>query len=75
MRKHIRFGSYLCEKGLIDATDVLNARYVQLKNNRKIGELAKAKGWLTDDNIFKILAIQEETNEKFGEIAERERTI
>ncbi|MFA4918459.1 MAG: hypothetical protein WC581_04320, partial [Thermodesulfovibrionales bacterium] len=33
------------------------------------------KGWLTDDNILRILVIQEETREKFGEIAVREEYL
>lgn len=58
MKKYIRFGTYLCEKGLIDAIDILSARLIQIKNNLKIGELARGKGWLTKDDILKILVIQ-----------------
>lgn len=40
--RYLRFGKYLCEKGLINETDVLNARLSQKKKNLKIGELALA---------------------------------
>jgi hypothetical protein len=40
--RYWRFGKYLCEKGLINETDVLNARLSQKKKNLKIGELALA---------------------------------
>jgi hypothetical protein len=75
MNKYLRFGSFLHEKGLVDALDILKARLIQRKNNLRIGELAKAKGWLTEDDILKILIMQEETSEKFGEIAIREKYL
>ena len=50
-------------------------RLFQKKNNRKIGELAHKRGWLTEDDIEKILITQEETGEKFGEIALRENLL
>lgn len=34
-----------------------------------------AKGWLSKDDIWKILIIQEETQELFGEIAVREKYL
>jgi len=40
-----------------------------------IGELAKDKGWLTYDNILRVLIIQEETGGKFGEIAVKENCL
>ena len=55
MGKYIRFGTYLLEKGRIDAMDILKARFIQMKNNRKIGELAEANGWLTNDDIIMVL--------------------
>jgi hypothetical protein len=73
--KHYRFGKYLVDNGLITTVDVINARLLQRRNNRMIGELAKLKGWLTDDHIFRILIIQEETCEKFGEIAIKEKYL
>ncbi|MFA5823786.1 MAG: hypothetical protein WC853_12030, partial [Thermodesulfovibrionales bacterium] len=63
------------EKGLITAKAAISARLLQRRNNRMIGEHAKDKGWLTDDNILRILVIQEETREKFGEIAVREEYL
>ena len=36
---------------------------------------AKTRGWLTDDDIQRILIIQEDICEKFGEIAIRERCL
>jgi hypothetical protein len=53
MKKHLRFGRYLLEKGLIDVMDILNARLIQRNNNLMIGEVAEAKGWLTKDDILR----------------------
>lgn len=47
------------------------ARFAQKKRNLRIGEIAKAKGWLSDDDVQRILIIQEDTMEKFGDIAVR----
>jgi hypothetical protein len=55
--------------------DILNARFIQKKNTLKIGELTKAKGWLTEDDINRILIIQEDSYERFGEIAVREKYL
>ena len=73
--QYMKFGNYLLQKKLVNVMDILNARFLQKKNNLRIGELAKTKGWLTEDDIFKILIIQEETHEKFGEIAVREKYL
>jgi hypothetical protein len=70
--KYMLFGQYLLNHGLIKPGDTINARIMQLKNNRKIGDLAKGRGWLTDKEIDRILIIQEETLDKFGEIAVKE---
>jgi hypothetical protein len=70
--KYMLFGQYLLKKGLIKAGDTINARILQLRNNRKIGDIARERGWLTDEEIDKILIIQEETLDKFGEIAVKE---
>jgi hypothetical protein len=69
MKTYLRFGQYLHDKGLIDAY------HTGAENNLRIGELTKAKGWLTEDDVLKILVIQEETKEKYGEIAVRENYL
>jgi len=43
MNRYIRFGRYLVEKGPVDALDVLRARLLQRKNNRKMGSLLREK--------------------------------
>jgi len=63
------FGQYLCRQGLITNGQVSQARSLQIKNNQKIGLLAKNRGMLTNDQIQRILIIQEETLKKFGELA------
>jgi hypothetical protein len=73
--KYLRLDQYLCEKGLITEIDTLNARLIQKKDNLRIGELAKARGWLDDNAIDRILIIQEDTKEKFGEIAVKEKYL
>jgi len=73
MSNFIRFGKYLVAKEIIKPADVISARMLQRRNNLMIGELAKTKGWITDDDILKILIIQEEHGEKFGEIAVKEK--
>ncbi|HYA31594.1 MAG TPA: hypothetical protein VED67_02460, partial [Thermodesulfovibrionales bacterium] len=73
--RYLRFGKFLCEKGLINEIDVLNARLSQKKKNSTIGELAIARGWLSEDDISRMLIIQEDTHQKFGEIAVREKML
>ncbi|MBI5634064.1 MAG: hypothetical protein HZA15_11360 [Nitrospirae bacterium] len=63
------FGQYLCSQGIINGDHVVQARALQLRNNQKIGVLAKSKGMLTGDQIQLILILQEETLKKFGELA------
>ena len=48
-----------------------DARFAQKKRNLRVGEIAKAKGWLSDDDVRRILIMQEDTLEKFGDIAVR----
>lgn len=57
--------------GLISEMDVLKARFIQKQNNLRTGEVAKAKGLLSQKDIQRVLNIREDTPEKFGEIAER----
>ena len=66
--KYLLFGQYLFKKGLITYTDIFKARMLQKRHNLRIGELARVKGWLTSEDIERILVIQEETLKKFGEI-------
>ncbi len=73
--KYMLFGQYLLKQGLIKPGDTINARVMQLRNNRKIGDIAKGRGWLTDKEIDRILIIQEETLDKFGEIAVKEGVL
>ncbi len=63
------FGQYLSSIGLITSDHVIQARSLQLRQNQKIGVLAKSRGMLTDQQIQQILILQEETFKKFGELA------
>ena len=63
------FGQYLCRQGLIAHDQSIQARSLQLRNNQKIGVLAKSRDMLTHDQILRILIIQEEMPKKFGEVA------
>ena len=63
------FGQYLSSLGLITSDHVIQARSLQLRNNQKIGVLAKSRGMLTDDQVQQILILQEVTLTKFGELA------
>ncbi|MEW6584480.1 MAG: hypothetical protein AB1442_02585 [Nitrospirota bacterium] len=73
--KYLKFGTYLLQKELITELDIINARTLQIKNNRMIGELAKGRGWLIDDDITRILVMQEDSYEKFGQIAIKENYL
>jgi hypothetical protein len=73
--KYLKFGRYLLGKKIITERDIRTARFIQKKNNHMIGDLARAKGWLNDDDIHKILIIQEDTFENFGDIAIREKFL
>lgn len=48
---------------------MINARILQIRHNSKIGAIAKNKGWLTEEEVDKILIRQEDVEKKFGEIA------
>jgi hypothetical protein len=64
------FGSFLRLKGLIAHEDIFNARMIQKNQNRRIGELAVEHGWLTDEDVDRILVLQEELGGiRFGELA------
>ena len=68
MRRNVfNFGHFLLQKGLITEQDMYDARFTQKKRNLRIGEIAKAKDWLSDDDIQRILIIQEDTYIFFGE--------
>lgn len=70
--KYLLFGQYLRLNGIVTIEDTIQARAMQLTQNRKIGELAIEKGLLNEEKVAEILAIQEETFKKFGEIAVQE---
>jgi len=63
------FGQYLCRQGLATYDQVIQARSLQVRQNQKIGVLAKKRGMLTDEHVQRILIIQEERLSKFGELA------
>jgi hypothetical protein len=63
------FGQYLYRQGLATHDQVIQARSLQVRQNQKIGVLAKKRGMLTDEHVQRILIIQEERLSKFGELA------
>ncbi len=63
------FGQYLCNQGIITNDQIIQARSLQIRNNQKIGVLAKNRGLLTDEEIQRIMIIQEETLKRFGVLA------
>ena len=63
------FGQYLCRQGLATYDQVIQARSLQVRQNQKIGVLAKKRGMLTEEHVQRILIIQEERLAKFGELA------
>lgn len=68
-KKSILFGHYLLKKGVIKFNDIIEARLLQMKHNRKIGELAVEKGLFSRENKNGLLVLQEEIKKKVGEIA------
>jgi hypothetical protein len=67
---YLFFGQFLRKEGLISDEDIFQARTYQKKHNRRIGELARdKKGWLTSEQVERILVMQEENMRKFGEVA------
>jgi hypothetical protein len=65
------FGRYLRAKGLISEEDIFNARMLQKKQNRKIGEIAVERGLMDIDSVERLLVYQEESGILFGELAVR----
>ena len=68
---YLFFGQFLLRKGLVTFEDIYLARMLQKKSNRKIGDLAEERGWLTPGLIEKILVLQEEEPDRFGETAKK----
>jgi hypothetical protein len=67
--KYFLFGHYLHKKRLITLNDIVEARLIQTRHNRKIGQIALDKGLLTLEEKEKILSLQEDTLKRFGEIS------
>lgn len=67
----IIFGRFLKAKGLITEEDIFNARMLQKRQNRKIGEIAVERGIMDIDSVERLLVYQEETGIRFGELAVR----
>jgi hypothetical protein len=67
--KRLFFGQYLHREGLVGDGDIFRARMLQKKHNRRIGELALEKGWISPEEVEIILTVQEENQKRFGEIA------
>jgi len=65
----IIFGRYLRAKGLITEEDMFNARMLQKRQNRMIGEIAVERGMMDIDSVERLLVYQEETGVRFGELA------
>jgi len=63
------FGQFLHESGVITFDDIVRARRLQRQRNRRIGERAREKGWLSAADIEVILILQEHTLLRFGDIA------
>ncbi len=75
MKKRIKFGHYLLKKDLITPKQLIEARIYQIRNNKKVGALAQERGWLKEDQVYRVLAIQEETGGRFCEIAVAENLL
>jgi hypothetical protein len=73
--KSLFFGNYLLKRGLVTLSDVLRARLLQKKHNRPVGELARQRGWLEEEDIADILRTQEDSRKKFGEIAVKKKYL
>jgi len=65
----IVFGRFLKAKGLITDEDIFNARMLQKRQNRKIGEIAVDRGLMDMNSVERLLVYQEETGIRFGELA------
>ena len=50
-RDVLDFGHFLLQKGLISEQDLYDAGFVQEKKDLRIGEIARAEGWLSVDDI------------------------
>ena len=63
------FGQFLLERTIISPAQLLEAVKYQESRNRRIGEYAVQKGYLTKKDVDTILAEQKRTDMQFGELA------
>lgn len=67
--KRLKFGEFLVAHNRVKPIDVVNALALQLRRHVRLGELAREKQLLTDEQIDKIVEVQKRTELKFGEAA------
>ncbi|MEJ2314556.1 MAG: hypothetical protein P8Y85_07230 [Nitrospirota bacterium] len=68
--RYLLFGQYLARKGLITEREIIAARMMQKKTNKRIGRLARERGMMGKDDVAMILALQEhDPDRKFIELA------
>jgi hypothetical protein len=59
MRAFLMFGQFLRKEKLVSDDDVIRARLYQKDQNRLIGDRLVEKGWITEEQVQRILVIQE----------------
>lgn len=66
------FGTYLLHKGLISPEDLKEAIAFQEESNRRIGEIARERGYLSAPQVDAIFQEQKKVDQPFGAIALRQ---
>lgn len=65
-----KFGEYLIEKKVIDASSLVEALHLQGKRNAmQLGETAIKNNAMTAEQLLDILSLQESIDERFEELA------
>ncbi len=63
------FGQFLLERNMIDADQLREALEYQGRNNRRLGNLAVDKGFLTEADVHRVIERQWVEDKEFGSLA------
>lgn len=74
--RYLLFGQYLAKKGLITEREIIAARMLQKKENKRIGRLARERGLMDKEDVAMVLTLQEHNPErKFIELAVEQEVL
>ncbi len=74
--RYLLFGQYLAKKGLITEQEIVWARIMQKRENKRIGQLARERGLMSKEDVEKVLTLQEhDPDKRFVELAVEQKIL